>query len=84
VLDAGLFVCVDIAYNVFEHEVFRAAPSQLSTRTRRMARRRSLAVLAIFTIAILVAFVLPRLAFGLVCAALILHVRPQAPSFINR
>ena len=84
VLYAGLFVCVDIAYNVFEHEVFRASPSQLSTRTRRLARRRSLAVLAIFTIAILVAFVLPRLAFGLVCAALILHLRPEAPSFTNR
>src|SRR5262245_47718711 len=27
VLYAGLFVCVDIAYNVFEREVFRAAPS---------------------------------------------------------
>jgi len=84
VLYAGLFICIDIAYNVFEREVFRAEPSQVSARTRRMARRRSLAVLAIFTSAILVAFVLPRIAFGLVCAALILHVRPEAPSFTNR
>jgi hypothetical protein len=84
VLYAGLFVCVDIAYNAFEREVFRAVPSQVSDRTRRMARRRSLAVLAIFTSAILVAFVAPRLGFGLICAALILHLRPEAPPFTNR
>jgi len=83
-LYAGLFACIDIAYNVFEREVFRAEPSQVSVRTRRMARRRSLAVLAIFRTAILVAFATPRLAFGLVCAALILHIRPEAPSFTNR
>ncbi len=83
-LYAGLFVCIDIAYNIFEREVFRADPSQVSGRTRRLARRRSLAVLAIFTSAILVAFATPRLAFGLVCAALILHLRPEAPSFTNR
>jgi len=43
-----------------------------------MARRRSLAVLAIFMTATLVAFVAPRFAFALVCSALILHVRPEA------
>jgi len=75
---AGLFVCVDIAYNVFEHEVLtRADHTQVSTRTRRMARRRSLVVLASFTVAMLVAFVVPRLGFGLICAALILHLRPD-------
>ena len=62
VLSAGLFVCVDIAYSVFECEVFRAEPSQVSARTRRMARRRSLAVLALFTSAILAAFAAPALA----------------------
>jgi hypothetical protein len=36
-------------------------------------------VLAIFTIAMLVALVMPRVGFGLVCAALLLHVRPEAP-----
>jgi len=30
----------------------------------------------IFASAILVAFVAPRLAFGLVCGALLLHLRP--------
>jgi uncharacterized membrane protein len=75
---AGLFVCVDIAYNIFEREVLaRAETTQVSLGTRRMARRRSLAVLAIFTSAMLVALVAPRLGFVLICGALILHVRPE-------
>jgi len=51
----------------------------VSERTRRMARRRSLVVLAIFTTAMLVAFVAPRLSFGLICGALVLHLRPEVP-----
>src|SRR5499426_51987 len=36
---AALFVCVDIAYNVFEREVLRQADAtQVSGRARRMAR----------------------------------------------
>ena len=43
---AGLFVCIDIAYNVFEHEILaRANAMQVSEETRRFARRRSLGVL---------------------------------------
>ena len=77
---AGLFVCIDIAYNFFEGEVLaRAEAAHVPARARRMARRRSLAVLAIFTTAMLVAFVAPRLGFGLICVALILHLRPEAP-----
>ena len=76
---AGLFVCIDIAYNFFDREVLvRADATQVSERTRPIARRRSLGVLASFTIAMLVAFVAPRLAFGLVCTALIFHLRPEA------
>jgi hypothetical protein len=75
---AGLFVCIDIAYNVFEHQVLaRADATQVSPRTLRMARRRSLVVLASFTTAMLVALVAPRLGFGLICGALILHLRPD-------
>jgi len=77
---AGLFVCIDIAYNVFEREVLaRADATLVSKRMRRTARWRSLVVLSIFTTAILVAFVAPRLAFGLICGALILHLRPDVP-----
>jgi uncharacterized membrane protein len=77
---AALFVCVDIAYNFFEGEVLaRADAAHVPVRTRRLARRRSLVVLAIFTTAMLVAFVAPRFGFGLICAALILHLRPEPP-----
>ena len=77
---AGLFVCIDIAYNVFEREVLaRADPALLPEHARRMARRRSLVVLAIFTIAMLVALIAPRLGFGLICTALVLHLRPDVP-----
>src|SRR4051812_14174633 len=76
---AALFVCVDIAYNVFEREVLaQAHATHVSNQARRMARRRSLAVLAIFASATLVAFLAPRLAFALVCGALLLHLRPEA------
>lgn len=75
---AALFVCVDIAYNLFESEILaRADATELSARSRRIARRRSLVVLASFTTAMLVAFVTPRLAFVLICTALILHLRPD-------
>jgi uncharacterized membrane protein len=73
---AGLFVCIDIAYNLFERQVLFDA-EHVAERTRRVARRRSLAVLAIFTAAGLVAFVAPRVGFGLVCAGLVLHLRPD-------
>jgi uncharacterized membrane protein len=77
---AGLFVCIDVAYNVFEREVLAPADATLvSKRSQRLARRRSLVVLAIFMTAMLVAFVAPRVGFGLICGALILHLRPEVP-----
>jgi uncharacterized membrane protein len=77
---AALFVCVDIAYNFFESEVLaRADAAHVPVRTRRLARRRSLVVLAIFTTAMLVAVVAPRFGFGLICGALVLHLRPEPP-----
>jgi len=79
VLYAGLFVCVDIAYNVFEHQVLTHADvKRVPADTRRIARRRSLFVLGGFTVAMLVALFAPRLGFGLICAALIPHLRPDA------
>jgi len=82
---AGLFVCIDVAYNVFEREVLAGADgTQVPQRTRRVARRRSLVVLGIFTSAVLVALVAPRLAFGLILVGLILHLRPEVPDFTNR
>jgi len=75
---AGLFICVDTAYNVFEYQVLvHADASAVSARMRRTARCRSLIVLAGFTTAMLVAIVAPRLGFGLICAAHMLHLRPD-------
>lgn len=75
---AGLFVCIDIAYNVFERHVLRHAdPALASAPMRKGARRRSLVVLAFFATAMLVALSAPRAGFGLICAALLLHVRPD-------
>jgi uncharacterized membrane protein len=75
---AGLFVSIDIAYNLFERRVLAGADvTQVSARMRRMARRRSFAVLASFTAAMLVAFVAPRVGFGMICAALVLHLKPD-------
>ncbi len=77
---AGLFVCIDVAYNFFEREVLVHADARhlVAEGVRRVARGRSLGVLASFTTAMLVAFVAPRLGFGLICAALLLHLRPEA------
>jgi len=81
---AGLFVCIDIAYNVFERNVFAQADRrEVSPHIRRIARRRSLVVLATFATAMLIAFIAPRLGFGLICAALILHLRPDVSSSIG-
>jgi uncharacterized membrane protein len=81
---AGLFVCIDIAYNVFERNVLAQADvREVSAHMRHIARRRSLVVLAMFTTAMLTAFIAPRLSFGLICVALILHLRPDVSSSIR-
>lgn len=76
---AGLFVCIDIAYNIFERQILTSPnAARISDRARGLARRRSLIVLASFVTAVVIAFVAPRIAFALVCCALLLHVRPEA------
>jgi uncharacterized membrane protein len=81
-LYAGLFLCIDLAYNAFEREVLATADAKVvSERTRLIARRRSLTVLGIFSLAMLIAFVAPRVAFLLICGALILHLRPDVSEF---
>lgn len=75
---AGLFVCIDIAYNIFERTVLaHTDAARLSARARRTARRRSVAVLVAFIVAMLIALVAPRVSFALICAALLLHLRPD-------
>jgi uncharacterized membrane protein len=82
---AGLFVCIDIAYNMFEYQVLTSADTaHVSPHMRRIARRRSLVVLGSFVAATIVAFFAPRIGFALICAALILHLRPEARGFTSR
>jgi uncharacterized membrane protein len=77
---AAIFVCVNIAYRIFEREVFAQADATLLTeRAIRMARRRSLATLGIFMTSGLVALVAPYIGFSLICGALILYLRPEPP-----
>jgi hypothetical protein len=65
------------AYTVFESEILSNA-TQVTDAARRIARRRSIGVLASFTAAMLLALVAPRFGFGLICFALILHLQPEA------
>lgn len=82
---AGIFVGIDIAYNVFEHQVLASAEAtKAPPPLRSSARRRSLVVLGSFIAAMLVAVIAPLVSFGLICAALILHLRPDFRGFTNR
>jgi uncharacterized membrane protein len=77
---AAIFVCVNIAYLVFERQALEQADTiQIPERARRMARRRSFATLTIFTSAMLVALFAPRVGFALICCALIAYLAPEAP-----
>ncbi len=77
---AAIFVWVNLAYLAFEQEVIRQADAdQFPAMAKRTARRRSLATVLVFATAILVATVLPWLAFLLICAALLLYLRPEVP-----
>jgi uncharacterized membrane protein len=77
---AGIFVCVNMAYIVFERQVLNQADTtQIPDRARRMARRRSFATLAIFVSAMLVALIQPKVGFALICCALLPYLTPEAP-----
>jgi uncharacterized membrane protein len=79
-LYAAIFVCVNIAYLVFERQALEQADTpQIPERARRMARRRSFATLTIFTSAMLVVLLAPRVGFALICCALIPYLTPEAP-----
>ena len=77
---AAVFVCVDLAYLIFEREVMAQADcSQVPLRARRLARGRSLLTLAVFAAAGVVAIAWPLAGFGLICLALSFYVRPELP-----
>ncbi len=72
---------VGLAYLAFERAVIRQADTgDFPAGAQRRARRRSLVPVLMFAAAIPVAIVLPWLAFALICAALVLSLRPEAPA----
>lgn len=77
---ALVFVCVDLAYLVFERAVMaQADSSQVSETAKRRARLRAMVTVAIFASAGLAALVWPIAGVALICVALSFFVRPEAP-----
>ncbi len=76
---AALFVCADGLYNIFERQILEGA-TDIDDRGRRLARIRALLALVLFSSAVLGAVIQPWIGFGLVCAALVLHLQPDARS----
>jgi uncharacterized membrane protein len=76
---AGLFVCADALYIIFERQILQGA-SDIDDRSRRLARIRALLALVLFGSAVLGALIQPWIGFSLVCAALVLHLQPDVRS----
>ncbi|MEI9979566.1 MAG: TMEM175 family protein [Edaphobacter sp.] len=75
---AAVFVLVELAYLQFENHVLAQAPvGDLSPRSRRLARVRSLFAFGLFFTAMLLSFRFPPWGFGLVCCAVLLYLRPE-------
>jgi len=69
---------VYLAYIPFEWHALAWAPvEEISPRTRRFAKTRSLFTLGTFFIAMLVSLKFPSLGFGLICCALLVYLRPE-------
>ncbi|WP_249011398.1 hypothetical protein [Conexibacter sp. DBS9H8] len=73
---AGLFLCAASVFNVLEHRILTSA-AQVPRPVRRTARRRSLVALSLFGLAIVAATLRPWVGFVFICAALVLHVKPD-------
>ena len=79
---AAVFVLVNLAYIPFEWHALASAPvEEISARTQRFTKIRSLLTLGTFVIAMLVALKFPSLGFWLICCALLVYLRPEALGF---
>ncbi len=77
---AGLFVCIDAAFLVFEREVMAQADcTAVPDSAKKHARRRSLTTLGIFAAASVAGYFVPILGMGLILAALSFFLRPEVP-----
>jgi uncharacterized membrane protein len=78
-LYATIFLLVDVAYLVFEREVLAQADEvTMPDRIRKRAQRRTLLAVLVFAIGAVAAPFMPLLGFGIVCAALLLYLSPEA------
>jgi uncharacterized membrane protein len=77
---AAVFVLVELAYLPFEHHALaHAVVEEISHRTRRLAKLRSVIAFGFFLTAMLVSLKFPQWAFGLVCCAVLLYLQPEPP-----
>ena len=77
---AAVFVLVELAYLQFErHALSHAVTEEISHRTRRLAKMRTLIAFGLFLTAMLVSLKFPQWGFGLVCCAVLLYLRPELP-----
>lgn len=77
---AAVFVLVELAYLQFEHHALTyAVVEEISPRTRRLARMRSLVAFGLFLTAMLASLKFPHCGFGLICCAVLLYLRPELP-----
>jgi hypothetical protein len=73
---------VELAHLQFEHHALaQAVVEEISPRTRRPAKIRSIVALGLFLTAMLVSFKFLQWSFALVCCALLLYLRPEPPVF---
>jgi uncharacterized membrane protein len=78
---AGVFLMVNAAYLAFAWEVLKQAEVKqtVSVRVRQMTRARSFATLAMFLAAAILSIRFPLWGFALICCALFVYLRPEAP-----
>jgi uncharacterized membrane protein len=77
---AALFVVLNLIYLLFERLVIRQAdPDPFPAEAQRLARRRSIVTVSIFVTATAIAMFTPSVGFCLICTALLLYLRPEAP-----
>jgi uncharacterized membrane protein len=82
---AAIFVCVNVAYLVFERQALgQADRALLPERARRLAKWRSFATLSIFATATLVSLFAPRVGFALICCALLPYLTPEFSALSTR
>jgi uncharacterized membrane protein len=77
---AGLFVCIDAAFLMFEREVMAQADcTAVPDSAKKLVRRRSLTTLGIFAAASIAGYFVPALGMALVVVALSFFLRPEVP-----